>query len=183
MSNHTPVAKAVVIAACTLAIALLIIGMGVNSTWAGSDQPAGVTSPPTTHVKPASRAPRPTLMCGGDRAKCTTNADCCQGYSCVGINEKECGRTSDIRLKHDIVLLGRYDNGLGFYRFSYNGSDKGYVGVMAQEVQSVMPEAVVRGGDGYLRVYYERLGLKFQTWDEWVASGKIIPAIAASSRQ
>jgi hypothetical protein len=44
-----------------------------------------------------------------------------------------------------------------------------YVGVMAQEVQSVMPEAVVRGRDGYLRVHYERLGLKFQMWDEWVA--------------
>ena len=38
-------------------------------------------------------------------------------------------------LKHDITLLGQLDNGLGFYRFSYNGSDKAYVGVMAQEVQ------------------------------------------------
>jgi len=55
-------------------------------------------------------------------------------------------------LKHDIALLGHLDNGLGFYRFSYNGSDKAYVGVMAQEVQTVVPEAVVRGGDGYLRV-------------------------------
>jgi hypothetical protein len=34
-------------------------------------------------------------------------------------------------LKHDISLLGHLDNGLGFYRFSYNGSDKAYVGVMA----------------------------------------------------
>ena len=40
--------------------------------------------------------------------------------------------------------LGHLDNGLGFYRFSYNGSDKAYVGVMAQEVQTVMPDAVVR---------------------------------------
>src|SRR5205823_14499907 len=51
---------------------------------------------------------------------------------------------SDIRLKHDIRLLGHLENGLGYYRFSYNGSDKVYVGVMAQEVQSVKPEAVVR---------------------------------------
>ena len=72
------------------------------------------------------------------------------------------GRHSDIRLKHDIVLLGRLDNGLGFYRFSYNGSDKAYVGVMAQEVQAVKPEAVVRGRDGYLRVYYDELGLRTQ---------------------
>ena len=72
------------------------------------------------------------------------------------------------------------DNGLGFYRFSYNGSNKAYVGVMAQEVQAVMPEAVIRGTDGYLRVYYDRLGLRMQTWDEWVASGQKIPTTAPS---
>jgi Chaperone of endosialidase len=83
---------------------------------------------------------------------------------------------SDIRLKHDIRLLGHLDNGLGYYRFSYNGSDKIYVGVMAQEVQSVKPEAVVRGHDGYLWVNYSMLGLRPMTWDKWVASGERIPA-------
>ena len=39
MYNHTAVAKAFATAACTLVIALLTIGMGVNSTWAGSDPP------------------------------------------------------------------------------------------------------------------------------------------------
>jgi hypothetical protein len=86
------------------------------------------------------------------------------------------GRRSDIRLKHDVTLLGRLDNGLGFYRFSYNGSDKAYVGVIAQEVQKVMPEAVVRSPDGYLRVYYDRLGLTFETYDRWLASGAQVPA-------
>jgi Chaperone of endosialidase len=62
------------------------------------------------------------------------------------------GRRSDITLKHDIALLGHLDNGLGFYRFSYSGSDQVYVGVMAQEVQTIMPEAVMRGRDGYLKV-------------------------------
>jgi hypothetical protein len=85
------------------------------------------------------------------------------------------GRRSDITLKHNIALLGRFDNGLGFYRFSYNGSDKAYVGVMAQEVKAIMPEAVVRGRDGYLEVFYEKLGLKFQTYDQWIASGARIP--------
>jgi hypothetical protein len=79
-------------------------------------------------------------------------------------------------LKHDIFLLGQLDNGLGFYRFSYNGGDKAYVGVMAQEVQTVMPKAVVRGSDGYLSVYYDKLGLKFETYDHWVASGAHVPA-------
>ena len=80
-----------------------------------------------------------------------------------------------MRLKHDVTMIGRLDNGIGFYRFIYNGDDKVYVGVMAQEVQAVMPEAVVRGRDGYLRVFYETLGLKLQTYDEWIASGAKVP--------
>jgi hypothetical protein len=78
------------------------------------------------------------------------------------------GRRSDIRLKHDIVLVGHLNNGLGLYRFSYNGSDKAYVGVIAQEVQQVTPAAVTRGTDGYLRVNYDKLGLKFQSYDQWI---------------
>jgi hypothetical protein len=87
------------------------------------------------------------------------------------------GRRSDLRLKHDIILLGRLDDGLGFYRFSYNGSEKAYVGVIAQEVQAVMPQAVTRGRDGYLRVFYDKLGLPFETYDRWIASGAHIPAV------
>ena len=85
------------------------------------------------------------------------------------------GRRSDIRLKHDITLLGHLDNGLGFYRFSYLGSHKAFVGVMAQEVQAVMPEAVTRGRDGYLRVDYDKLGVKFQTYGDWLAGGAHVP--------
>jgi len=86
------------------------------------------------------------------------------------------GRRSDIRLKHDVILLGHLGNGLGYYRFTYNGGDRAYVGVMAQEVQTIMPEAVVRGRDGYLRVLYDKLGLKFETYEGWIASGARIPA-------
>ena len=89
------------------------------------------------------------------------------------------GRRSDIRLKLDVTLLGTLDNGLGFYRFAYNGGTKTYVGVMAQEVRAAVPGAVVRGEDGYLRVRYDRLGLKFETYDRWVSSGARIPALAA----
>jgi hypothetical protein len=85
------------------------------------------------------------------------------------------GRRSDIRLKHDVILLGHLDNGLGFYRFSYNGSDKAYVGVIAQEVQQVVPQAVIRGTDGYLRVNYDALGVKFESYRQWLGSGAKIP--------
>jgi len=78
-------------------------------------------------------------------------------------------------LKHDIVLLGHLANGLGYYRFSYLGSSKPYVGVIAQEVQSLVPKAVTRGRDGYLRVYYEQLGLKLRTYTDWLAGGAKIP--------
>jgi uncharacterized protein DUF3300/endosialidase-like protein len=90
------------------------------------------------------------------------------------------GRRSDIALKHDITLLGRMDNGLGFYRFAYDGSSRSYVGVMAQEVQEIRPDAVIRGQDGYLRVFYEKLGVKFQTYGQWVASGAQIPIVSVS---
>lgn len=86
------------------------------------------------------------------------------------------GRRSDMALKHDIVLLGHLANGLGYYRFSYIGSQKAYVGVMAQEVENVMPLAVTRGSDGYLRVHYDRLGVKFRTYSSWLAGGARIPA-------
>jgi hypothetical protein len=88
------------------------------------------------------------------------------------------GRRSDIRLKHDIVLIGHLDNGLGLYRFVYNGETRPYVGVMAQEVQTVRPDAVTRGADGYLRVYYEKLGLTFESYDAWLASGGRMPVVA-----
>ncbi len=87
------------------------------------------------------------------------------------------GRRSDATLKHDITLLGRLNNGLGFYRFSYNGSNRVYVGVMAQEAQTIIPEAVVRGRDGYLEVFYDKLGLKFQTYEQWIASGAQVPTV------
>ena len=87
------------------------------------------------------------------------------------------GRRSDMRLKHDMVLPGRLDDGLGYYRFVYNGGHTAYVGVMAQQVQTVMPEAVTRGPDGYMRVSYDRLGLPFETYEQWVESGAHLPSV------
>src|SRR5271154_1746420 len=92
------------------------------------------------------------------------------------------GRRSDIRLKYDVVLLGRLDDGLGYYRFTYIGGHTQYVGVMAQEVQTVMPAAVTRDGDGYLRVSYDKLGLPFETYDQWLATGARLPVPKMGAR-
>ena len=91
------------------------------------------------------------------------------------------GRRSDVRLKHDIVLLGRLNDGLGYYRFVYNGGHTAYVGVMAQEVQAIMPEAVTRGADGYMRVSYDQLGLRFGTYKQWLASGAHLPSVTPAA--
>jgi outer membrane immunogenic protein len=80
---------------------------------------------------------------------------------------------SDMRLKRDIALVGRLDDGLGIYRYRYLWSDAVYVGVMAQEVALLHPEAIVRDPlDKYLRVDYGRLGLKLMTMSEPDAPGK-----------
>ena len=65
------------------------------------------------------------------------------------------------------MKVGSLENGLGLYRFKYNWSDQAYVGVMAQEVLAVMPDAVSRGRDGFLQVDYSRIGVRFQTWEAW----------------
>jgi len=92
------------------------------------------------------------------------------------------GRRSDIALKHDLVLLGHLQNGIGYYRFKYLDSSTAYVGVMAQEVQAVMPEAVTRGRDGYLRVYYDKIGVKFLTYRDWLAAGAHVPSGSETSK-
>ncbi len=79
-------------------------------------------------------------------------------------------RLSDVRLKRDIAPVGQCANGIMLYRYRYLWSDTVQVGVMAQEVATVRPDAVRRGDDGYLRVDYAALGLRTQTWDAWAAA-------------
>lgn len=77
---------------------------------------------------------------------------------------------SDIRLKRDVVLVGRLPDGLGLYRYRYVWGDTVYVGVIAQEVALLHPDAIVRDPlDDYLRVNYRRLGLRLMTLPEWKA--------------
>lgn len=67
---------------------------------------------------------------------------------------------SDIRTKKNIKYLGELTNGLPYYEFEYKdefkaiGGDGKHVGVMAQDVEKVYPEAVLVGNDGYKRVNY-----------------------------
>jgi hypothetical protein len=42
----------------------------------------------------------------------------------------------------------------------------------------MMPGAVTRDGDGYLRVDYRSLGIRFMTYRDWLARGARIPTRA-----
>jgi hypothetical protein len=64
---------------------------------------------------------------------------------------------SDRRLKSNIKYLARTDTGLNVYEYEIFGRHE--VGVMADEVEKVFPEAVTTGPDGYKRVNYHMLGL------------------------
>ena len=76
---------------------------------------------------------------------------------------------SDIRLKRDIHAIDRLANGLTVYRFRYLWSDVEMVGVMAQDVLEVMPDAVVMGAEGFYSVDYSQLGLRCMTYAQWCA--------------
>lgn len=61
---------------------------------------------------------------------------------------------SDIRAKENIVKIGETPGGINVYEFNYIGQDKLETGVMAQEVEQIIPEAVFTGDDGLKRVIY-----------------------------
>lgn len=64
---------------------------------------------------------------------------------------------SDRRLKRNIKRCGTRADGLGLYTFNYLWSDQKEIGVMADEVLAVRPDAVSEVG-GYLAVDYSKLG-------------------------
>jgi hypothetical protein len=61
-------------------------------------------------------------------------------------------KKSDRRLKSNIVRIGTHPLGIGIYEYDIDGSRQR--GVMADEVLTVLPEAVLTGDDGYMMVNY-----------------------------
>jgi hypothetical protein len=67
---------------------------------------------------------------------------------------------SDIRVKENIELIGQLPSGLNVYNFEYKPEFKdlaghgAFTGVMAQEVEKVIPKAVVTMANGYKAVNY-----------------------------
>lgn len=67
---------------------------------------------------------------------------------------------SDISIKENIQKIGVLDNGLNLYKYEYKAPYKDtwghgqQIGVMAQEVEKIIPEAVGTHPDGYKTVNY-----------------------------
>jgi hypothetical protein len=65
---------------------------------------------------------------------------------------------SDRRLKTDIRPVGTLNNGITVYTYRYKWGGGYHIGVMADEVKEIKPEAYAKGVfNGYDGVYYERL--------------------------
>jgi hypothetical protein len=65
------------------------------------------------------------------------------------------GMPSDRRFKTDIERVGTLDNGLPVYVYRYVGSPAFQIGLMADEVEKLHPNAVVTDPQGYKYVDYE----------------------------
>jgi hypothetical protein len=94
---------------------------------------------------------------GDFNAKQAAQANFNQGL--MGLGGAGIMAASDIRMKENIEKVGNL-NGLNVYEFDYKPEFKdeaGYgrfIGVMAQEVETVRPDAVVTRADGYKMVNY-----------------------------
>lgn len=104
---------------------------------------------------------------GGKKTNVPMNWTCSEGAVFVPGEGCQFSVESDRRIKNDLNRLGTLPNGLGLYSFRYLWSDVEYVGVMAQEVVEIQPEAVELAGDGFYRVNYGMLGLRMMTLAQW----------------
>lgn len=64
---------------------------------------------------------------------------------------------SDSRLKESIVPMGKTAGGATLHSYRYRGDNQVRVGVMAQEVRRIFPEAVVETPSGFLAVDYSKV--------------------------
>lgn len=62
---------------------------------------------------------------------------------------------SDIRFKENLHKVGKLDNGLDVYLFNYKNDKTPRLGLIAQQVRKIRPEAVIEDKSGYLSVRYD----------------------------
>ena len=71
-------------------------------------------------------------------------------------------KSSDPNLKDNIIKIGKSIAGHNIYKFNYIGDTQKYIGVMADEVLNIKPEAVVTMPNGFLGVIYDLIDVEFR---------------------
>jgi outer membrane protein OmpA-like peptidoglycan-associated protein len=84
------------------------------------------------------------------------------------------GGWSDRRLKRSITWLGRSPAGYDLYSFQYVWGGPFHVGVMAQDLLAIKPEAVLTGPGGFLQVDYAQLDVDMVTLEEWTRRQSLV---------
>jgi hypothetical protein len=104
-----------------------------------------------------------TLTASGTGSDHETNTSANNNPCTADIHKKPC--LSDRRTKENIVRVGSHSLGIGLYLFDYKPAyrqtwgHRRQFGVMADEVERVLPEAASVHADGYKMVDYAMLGI------------------------
>ncbi len=124
-------------------------------THATSKQPATIPTHNAAYTKPV-------LTTYGSVSELTMGT---AGSNTDGFGGNQPLVPSDPRAKENIARIGQHPLGIGLYLFDYKpefreqwGTQRQF-GVMADEVETVLPAAVTTHTDGYKRVNYGLLGI------------------------
>jgi hypothetical protein len=119
------------------------LGLGLNAI--GSALPQMIN--PDTGVNLGMQQRAQQVAAGG------ANAQAQAGYASGIFQGIGSAIGSDIRIKENIRKVGMTDGGLPVYIYNYIGDNLTHMGVMAQDVEKVNPDAVTEM-NGYKAVYY-----------------------------
>lgn len=118
--------------------------------------------------QPKRRYQRPILLTFGKVAALTRSSVCStqsDGQTVANCGPGNMAMSSDRSVKENIVRCASHPLGIGLYLFDYKSEFRAewghgrQFGVMADEVETVMPEAVSVHPDGYKLVNYAMLGM------------------------
>ena len=104
---------------------------------------------------------KPSLTVYGSVCQLTRGCSSRFGFDSSGM--RRC--MSDRRTKENIARIGSHPLGMGLYLFDYKPQYREQCGlgrqfgVMADEVEAIVPDAVSMGEDGFKRVDYGMLGV------------------------
>jgi hypothetical protein len=126
-----------------------------NMPQVGQSNPAALQAVAGPDMLGAAQAQGQYSMNSYNQQMAAYNAMMQGGASAAGT---AAGAMSDRRLKKNIKRIGTHALGIGFYTWDYIWGQP-FAGVMADEVEKVMPEAVGTHPSGFKWVNYKMLGL------------------------